>query len=227
MWRKFSDVWYLLTFNFICLLLQYKSKVSSWRSLQFDQGCALEAWTPLGLKMWRRKRNGRADFFRLESVRGLVRCEEKLKLRRKLRLTAPWPPDPLLKISQLLFSTGWAFHQQNPRKYLKNPPVGLMSPHITWRVHFQRIKVLNLFKMFRISKDKAVVNCDSCDSVRPCPGCRAESERWTNDQTVKWPLQAAPPSEPPLLLWTQCNIVFTSVWSSGSSVFFRVLLCCV
>ena len=152
MWRKFSDVWYLLTFNFICLLLQYKSKVSSWRSLQFDQGCALEAWTPLGLKMWRRKRNGRADFFRLESVRGLVRCEEKLKLRRKLRLTAPWPPDPLLKISQLLFSTGWAFHQQNPRKYLKNPPVGLMSPHITWRVHFQRIKVLNLFKMFRISK---------------------------------------------------------------------------
>ena len=138
MWRKFSDVWYLVTFNFICLLLQYKSKVSSWRSLQFDQGCALEAWTPLGLKMWRRKRNGRADFFRLESVRGLVRCEEKLKLRRKLRLTAPWPPDPLLKISQLLFSTGWAFHQQNPRKYLKNPPVVLMSPHITWRVHFQR-----------------------------------------------------------------------------------------
>ena len=81
--------------------------------------------------------------------------------------------------------------------------------------------------MFRISKDKAVVNCDSCDSVRPCPGCRAESEQWTNDQTVKWPLQAAPPSEPPLLLWTQCNIVFTSVWSLGLSVFFCVLLCCV
>ena len=226
MWRKFSDVWYLITFDFICLLLQFKSKVSSWRSLQFDQGCALEAWTPLGLKMWRRKRNGRADFFRLESVRGLVRCEEKLKLRRKLRLTAPWPPDPLLKISQLLFSTGWTFHQQ---KLLFNPSVVSMSSYLTRRVHFQRlmIQVLNLFKMFRISKDKAVVNCDSCDSVRPCPGCRAESEQWTNDQTVKWPLQAAPPSEPPLLLWTQCNIVFTSVWSSGSSVFFRVLLCCV
>ena len=124
-WHKFSEGWNLVTFVFICLLLQYKSKVSTLRSLQFDQGCALEAWTPLGLKIWRRKRNGRADFFRLESVRGLVRCEEKLKLRRKLRLTAPWPPDPLLKFSQLLFSTGSTFHQQSPRKCLKNSPVTL------------------------------------------------------------------------------------------------------
>ena len=43
---------------------------------------------------------------RLESVWGLVRCEEKLKLRRKLRLTAPDPQTPAKNLSLSSFQPG-------------------------------------------------------------------------------------------------------------------------